>query len=152
MRRGWLLILLLLIGCGGPAGTISVEDPWLRPTGPATATGHDGHNSAGNSAAYLTIRNGATADRLLRVETDDAASAEVHETIIVDNVARMEPVGALEIPANGSVELRPGGYHIMLTDVRRQLAVGESVEITLVFEHAGEVQVQASVQELGGAQ
>ena len=59
----------------------------------------------------------------------------------------MQPIARLEIPAGGSVELKPGSYHIMLIGLKQDLKVGDSIEITLKFEKAGEIKVTAAVRE-----
>ena len=59
----------------------------------------------------------------------------------------MQPVARLEIPAGGSVELKPGSYHIMLIGLKQDLKAGDTIEITLTFEKAGEVKVTAEVRE-----
>jgi copper(I)-binding protein len=59
----------------------------------------------------------------------------------------MRPIARLEIPAGGSVELKPGGYHVMLIDLNQELKAGDKIEITLKFEKAGEIKVTAEVRE-----
>jgi copper(I)-binding protein len=89
----------------------------------------------GTSAVYFTITNaGDTADRLVKIETDAAEMATMHETKVVNEVAQMIPQpDGYEIPANGSVELKPGGKHIMLENLKRELKVGETVTLKLTF-------------------
>jgi periplasmic copper chaperone A len=104
--------------------------------------------SGGRSAAYMQIRNGSgTADRLVRASSDVATTVEIHNVIMENDVAQMRPVEAIDVPANGSVELRPGGYHVMLLGLTRDLTPGETVRLTLTFERAGDVQVDAPVRE-----
>lgn len=94
-----------------------------------------GMHMAGPSAVYFTITNvGDTADRLVKIETDAAEMATMHETKVVNEVAQMIPQpDGYEIPANGSVELKPGGKHIMLENLKRGLAVGDTVTLKLTF-------------------
>jgi hypothetical protein len=63
-----------------------------------------------------------------------------------DNVMSMSPVEAIEVPANGQVELKPGGYHVMLVGLKQDLKVGDIVKLTLVFEKAGRIDVEAEVK------
>jgi hypothetical protein len=99
-------------------------------------------------AAYLVISNDTnTADRLLSATAEVATSVELHETKMEGGLMSMSPVTAIEIPANGQVELKPGGYHLMLIGLTRELTVGESVTLVLTFEKAGEITVTANVQE-----
>lgn len=87
------------------------------------------------SAAYMLIENrGGQPDKLIAVETNAAASAELHLSKIEDGMAKMEPVeGGIEIPANGSVELKPGSYHVMLMGIAKPFVPGDSIVLTLKF-------------------
>lgn len=110
---------------------------------------------AGQKAAggYLTISNkGAEADRLVGAASPLAGKVEVHTMEVVKDVMTMRPVeGGLEIPAGGTVELKPGGYHIMFMDVKTPFAEGGSVPVTLEFEKAGAVEVSLPVRVVKGA-
>jgi hypothetical protein len=128
---------------------------------------------ASAGAAYMVIANStAEADALLGGSTPVAATVEVHETYEVASAepeastgmggmesaapGAMESMGTgmlgmrqierLEIPAGGTVELKPGGYHLMLIDLNQELVAGETIELTLTFEKAGEVKVTAEVR------
>ena len=157
------LVALLVAACSGAAGDIKVSEPWAR-TSPMVA---------GAGAAYMVIENKASAaDFLVGGSSDVAKAVEVHETVAMESVAPMESTGmgaespmasggmdmgsgmmgmrkidSLPIPAGGTVELKPGGYHIMLIDLTRELKAGEKIEITLKFEKAGDVKVTAEVRE-----
>ncbi len=91
------------------------------------------------------MNHGATADKLLAIKTPAARSADIHRTEMADGVMKMEAAGALEIPARGTLEMKPGGYHIMLMGLQAPLKQGETLELTLVFERAGEVKVSVPV-------
>jgi len=108
--------------------------------------------AGGNGAIYFTVMNGsAQADRLVAVESEVAAATEMHESIDENNVIRMEPrPNGFEIPAGGSVELAPGGKHVMLTNVKQPLTEGESMTITLRFDHADPISVTVPILGLGG--
>ena len=73
----------------------------------------------------------------MAVTTAAAATAQLHESVEKDGVATMQPVETLEIPAGGSVELKPGGYHIMLMGLKAPLKKGDMIMLELKFEHAG---------------
>lgn len=124
---------------GAMAGDLHITDAWARAS------------VVQNGAAYLTIENrGATAERLVAVETAVAASPQIHEHQMEDGVMRMGQVeGGIEIPPGESVTLRPGGYHLMLIGLKRRLAEGDSFEITLRFEGAGAVTVTVPVLAAG---
>jgi copper(I)-binding protein len=111
--------------------------------------GMAGMNDAPGSttAVYLIIKNGATADRLTAAKSDVAKAVEIHQTSIENGMARMSPVDAIDIPASGTVELKPGGYHIMLVEPTRALNPGDTFPIALVFDRAGEVSVTVTVQK-----
>jgi copper(I)-binding protein len=71
--------------------------------------------------------------------------AALHKTVEADGVMKMEHVEALDIPADGMLEMKPGGYHIMLMGLTQPLKEGDEIEITLTFEKAGEVKLKAKV-------
>jgi copper(I)-binding protein len=116
----------------------------------ATGTAMDSMAAGGGvtSAAYMVIVNtGSAPDQLLNVTTEAAGVAELHHVLMENNVAQMRPVQAVEVPAGGQIELKPGGYHVMLADVKRTLRPSDVVPLTLTFQNAGEVQVNAEVRE-----
>lgn len=134
----WLvLVAVILAACVPAAGGdgITISDPWVRAPG-------------ANGGAFMVIQNGgAEADRLLSATSDVAETVEVHETKMENDVMTMREVeGGLEIPARGSVKLAPGGYHVMLINLKQQLKPGDTVTLTLNFEKAGAVTVQAEVK------
>jgi copper(I)-binding protein len=111
-----------------------------------------GESGAGtNSAVYLALRNdGEVGDRLLGGETPTAAAVEVHESYLVDDVLRMRKVDSLEVPPTTTIELKPGGLHLMLLGITRSLVEGEEVELTLKFERSGPLVLRVSVRGPGG--
>lgn len=98
-------------------------------------------------AAYLTIANSGTdADKLIGGSTTVASTVEIHEIVDVDGVMKMQPLAdGLEIPAGGSVELKPGGYHIMLIGLTESLTDGMTYELTLTFATTGDVKLMVPV-------
>lgn len=144
----WCIAALLLVSCGqqpasqGPAVTVS--DVWARPARMAA----EGHGMGMTSAVYFVIRNrGSQADRLVAATTAVAGRVELHETRQEGDMMRMVPVQAVEIPAGGEVVFKPGGLHVMLMDLKRDLKVGDSFELTLKFERAGELTVTVPVRQ-----
>ncbi|MEP7173532.1 MAG: copper chaperone PCu(A)C [Aestuariivirga sp.] len=106
-------------------------------------------STAKAGAVYMTLSNQAAApDKLVQITTESASAAEVHETVEKDGVATMRPIESLEIPAGGSVELKPGGYHIMLMGLKAPLKKGGMIMLKLKFEHAGMVDVMAHVGDV----
>ncbi len=120
-------------------GGIEIVDPWAR------AAAMEG----GNSAIYMVLKNtSGTADKLVAASGDVAAAIEIHETKMDNGVMQMQPVeGGLEVPANGSVELKPGGYHVMLIGLTKVLKAGETVTVKLTFESGASVDLTVPVME-----
>ena len=121
---------------------VEIENPWARATAPGAKVG----------AGYFTIRNKSDkADRLVGASSAAAARVETHVVEKQGDVMRMREVKGYEVPAKGSFELKPGGPHLMLVDIRRQLKEGEKVPVVLRFQNAGEVKAELEVRPLGGA-
>lgn len=118
---------------------ILISDAWARPT----------IGQAPNSAAYFTITNhGTQDDRLLAVSCPCAATAELHQTTMNDNVMHMEAIdGGLPLPAGQSVSFEPGAKHVMLMGVSDALIDGQTISLTLTFEHASEQTFAIPVQK-----
>jgi copper(I)-binding protein len=136
-----LAALLGLVGTARAqqADTLRIEAPWSRAAG-AGRTG----------AGYLTIRNtGSAPDRLVGARAPIAVAVELHTHLQEDGVMRMRPVPAVDVPPGGTVTFGPGGYHLMLLELRAPLNQGDAVPVTLVFERAGEVEVRLAVQSAG---
>jgi copper(I)-binding protein len=97
-------------------------------------------------AVYLTVVNPGAADRLVRVETPAARRAELHESVLEKDMMRMvaHPDG-FAVPAGGTLELKPGGKHLMLVDLQGHPGTGEKVPLTLHFACAGAITVAAEV-------
>jgi copper(I)-binding protein len=100
-------------------------------------------------AAFMTIKNsGKETDRLVAVNSDVADAVEIHLSEMKDDVMTMRPVEGVDVPAGGEAVLAPGGYHVMLIGLKRELVVGEKVNLTLTFEKAGQMSVEAEVRAL----
>jgi copper(I)-binding protein len=125
------------------AGALQIEAPWLRATPGGAKVG----------AGYLRITNtGSEADRLTGASMPLSARGEVHEMTMQNGVMHMGPLAqGLAIPPGKTVELKPGGFHLMFLDLKGALQQGEKVDVTLTFEKAGSVTVPFPVQGLGGA-
>ena len=101
----------------------------------------------GNGAVYVTLSNaGAQPDALVSASTDVAQTTELHEVTQDGGVMKMRPVKTIPVPAGGTTELKPGGYHIMLMGLKHDLKPGEKVAVTLKFERGGETRVEAPVK------
>lgn len=156
-----LLLSACATGTTQPTGaSIQISDAWTRtvelntdamggmnPT-PDAMSSHAGGMSAAkaNSASYMKITNGGAADKLMKAESDVAETVELHNVTMQDGVMQMRPVEFIEVPSNGSVELKPGGYHVMLLGVKQSLKAGDQVKIKLTFEKAGVQEITAPVR------
>jgi copper(I)-binding protein len=136
---------------GGP-GAIELSNAWARRA-PAMAHGQSGghgastHGPAGNGAVYVTISNrGGSRDALIGATTDAAATVELHETVQEGGVMKMRPRPKFELATGGRLEMKPGAHHIMLLGLTRDLKPGDSVSVTLTFEKAGQMTVEAPVR------
>ena len=103
---------------------------------------------SGPGVVYASVVNrGGMADRLTGASSPVSESVEIHHTTLIDDRMRMAPVeDGIEIPAHGTVELQPGGYHVMLFGLRRQLREGDRFEIEFEFEQSGRIRVTAEVR------
>lgn len=117
---------------------IMIHAPWARATA----------GKLRNGAAYLTIVNqGKADDRLVAATSSISSRVELHNTQIDDKgVMRMREVRGIDIPAGQTVKIAPGGYHVMLVDLRDPLVKGESFSLKLRFEKAGEREVTVPVR------
>lgn len=151
MKRNSLLVclfislaLIALVACGGNAESpaagegIAIEGAWARP--PAMP--------GGNAAAYFVVANdGDEADRLIGAGSDLGVT-EIHESMMgEDGMMSMRPVEGVDIAAGESVEFKPGGLHIMFIGVAEPPAVGDTVQVTLTFERAGDITLDVPVRE-----
>ena len=145
MRWSCVLPLAAVLGLASTAtlAQVTVSEPWVRGTVESQmATG-----------AFMRL-TAATDARLLGARSPVAGIVEIHEMALENNVMRMREISRLDLPAGRTVELRPGGYHVMLLDLKRTLKPGEEVPITLEIEQGGKrtsVQVKAIVRPLTSA-
>lgn len=125
------------------AGKLTIDHPWSRAA-------PDGAQTLGG---YMSIENASSeADRLVAVTSDAAERVEIHEMTMEGEVMRMRPLpDGLEIDARMTVNLRPGGYHVMFIEPARDFAVGEKIPAVLEFERAGRVEVEFHVEAMGAA-
>lgn len=145
-RRHTLLAaaaLVLALSTAAPAiaqTAPKVEGAWARPTVAGQAGG----------GGFLKITS-ATADRLVSASAPISKTVELHTMQMDGDVMRMREVPAIEIPAGQTVELKPGGLHVMFIGLTQTLDNGASFPLTLRFEKAGEVKVDVQVRNQGPA-
>ncbi|HMN76317.1 MAG TPA: copper chaperone PCu(A)C [Burkholderiaceae bacterium] len=122
----------------------TVSEPWVRATVAQQKA----------SGAFMSITS-AHGGKLVSVASPVAGVAEVHEMAMSGNVMKMHAIPALALPAGQPVKLEPGGYHVMLMDLKQQLKEGEVVALTLVVEGRDgkreTIEVKAPVKALGAA-
>jgi periplasmic copper chaperone A len=138
----------MLAFAGGPgqagdatAGDLVITQAWSRAT----------PGGAKIAGGYLTIDNkGAAPDRLVSGSGDNIGKVEIHEMAMNNGVMKMRPLdNGLAIEPGKTVKLAPGGYHLMLMDLKQPLKAGDKVPVTLEFEKAGKVAVSLDVQAVG---
>ena len=123
------------------AGDLVISQAWSRAT----------PNGAKIGGGYLTIENkGSAPDRLIGCSSDLAGSVQVHEMTVINGVMKMRPLdGGLTIDPGKTVKLAPGGYHLMLMELKAPLKQGDKLPVLLEFEKAGKVQVSLDVAGIG---
>ena len=126
----FLILILLGMGCSDrDISSVSIKNAWVRQNIPPQTM----------TAAYLAIHNEGMATALVSASTPAAEVAEIHVMTTDGNIMRMKKIDHLPIPEDGSATLQPGGNHLMLIGLRRDLAPGDSLALTLTFAN-GQVQ------------
>jgi len=145
LRKFPLLVALFATGViAVPAGAhdykigqLLIVHPWSRPTEAGRPVG----------VAYLSItNNGRTEDVLLRASTPLAAQVQLHQTTLSEGMARMRPLDDLVIAPGKTVQIEPGGVHLMLIDLKGALIAGTTVPLTLEFRVAGKITVPLKIE------
>lgn len=121
-------------------GALAIESAWASATpGGARVAG-----------AYLTIINtGAAADALLSASSPRAERVEIHETVVQDDIARMQRIDRLAIPAHGALAMAPGGMHVMFVNINSAFIENQRAQLTLRFQNAGDVTIDLPVRGHG---
>jgi copper(I)-binding protein len=117
----------------------TIADAWVRPPmGPGQP-----------AAGYMTITApSGGADALIGASSPVAAAVEIHETSTdASGMMGMRPVDRVELPSGSPVALEPGGYHLMLMNLDGDLEAGDTIDLVLEFENAGEKTVRAAIRE-----
>ncbi|MDR3374117.1 MAG: copper chaperone PCu(A)C [Ancalomicrobiaceae bacterium] len=146
IKRILLATLLTFAGSGlalaheYKLGSLEIVHPWTRATPAGAKTG----------GGYLTIVNKGAADKLVSAASDVAGKVELHEMGVKDGVMMMKPLpDGVAVPANGKVEFKPGGYHVMFLDLKAPFKKGDKVKVHLTFEKAGAADVDFEVAGVG---
>jgi len=151
---GFLMGVVMLSACAtGPR--IHIDDAWARPAQVGLANDVNGtHDMPGmpgsgtNGVVYFVIANdGGGMDTLLRVDSLVSSSTEIHETRLEGDIARMDLLPLVDIPAHARIEFKPGSYHLMLIGLLQDLKAGDSLQISLQFEKSGTIIVEVPIRE-----
>ena len=122
--------------------SITIDHPCARATPPG---------ARGGGAFFVVQNGGTTPDRLVRVASPVAGSVELHQMTMDGGVMKMRAMPTLEVRPGDRVELKPGGYHVMLIDLKQPLKAGDNFPLTLTFEGAGTIEVSVEVEAMGAA-
>lgn len=142
MRTFCFLVLAFMFSATAHAADVAVSDAWLRAS----------LGQSPNTAGYMKIKNnGAAEDKLVGVTVTGAGMAHVHESLTKNGIMEMKAVEALTIKPGETVELKPGGLHVMVMGLKTALKAGDTVALRLQFARAGEITVDAQVRGVGGA-
>ncbi|PPQ39832.1 hypothetical protein SAMN06265338_101772 [Rhodoblastus acidophilus] len=130
--------LALLLAPGAAQGEILLDHPWAQATPPKAVVGR----------AYVVITNKSNAvDHLVGVKTDAALSTEIAGIRILQDVPNLRRLYNIDIPAGRSFTFSPGGYHILLRNLKKPLVAGDRISGELEFENAGAVPVVFTVED-----
>ena len=149
MRRSIALAMLAAAFASGTAladeyraKTLRISNAFARATPPGAKV----------AGAFMSIENqGKEADRLVSATSPVAGLVEIHEMAMDGGLMKMRAVKGIDLKPGATVELRPGGYHVMLEDLKQPLKQGEQVPVLLIFEKAGTVEIKVKVEPMGAA-
>ncbi len=132
------IISVSFVSCSNNNDPITISNAWIRESPPGASI----------TAAYMSIQTKAD-DKLIGIETNVADKAEIHSSTVNDQgMVKMQMLDSVEIPSGKLVEFKPGGTHIMLIELNRQLKNNDEVKIILEFEKLGLKEVTAQVRGL----
>ena len=142
MKHLRLSVFICGSACLGATAEVAVKDAWVRGTVPAQSV----------TGAFMTLTSSADA-KLVGVKTPIAMEAQIHESTMKGDVSHMHAVESVALPAGKPVQLKPGGYHVMLMGLSKAVTKAQKVPITLEIVEAdgkrSKVEVQADVRPLG---
>lgn len=143
------LLASAVLVCAAPAisfaqdakvGGITISSAYTRATVPGQAAG----------GGFMKITSNGAADQLISASAPVSNDVQLHTMKMEGNVMQMREVKQIDVPANGTVELKPGGLHLMFMNIKAPLKAGEMVPVKLKFAKAGEVEVKMPVNAPGG--
>lgn len=144
-KLAWLVLIgvMVVAACApaaAPGPKVTVEAVWGRSSPKVADAG----------AFYMNLKNtGGAADKLIGVKSDACGMAEMHETVDKGGMMQMQPIAGqtIEVAAGATVELKPGGMHIMCMMKKADFKTGDKYAITLTFEKSGEIKVDAEIKD-----
>ena len=147
-RRNVFAILAAMLLCGTALAhdyqvkALTVSNPFARATPPGAKV----------AGAFMTIKNqGKETDRLVSASSPVAGLVEIHEMAMDGGMMKMRAIKGIDVKPGTTVELKPGGYHVMLEELKQPLKQGEQIPVALTFEKAGVVEVIVHVEAMGAA-
>jgi copper(I)-binding protein len=132
-----ILAMALSISACGPQQGIEVREAWMRPA----AQGENG-------AVYFVIHNRGPEDTLTGVSSDVAEAVEMHESMMSGDVMQMQQIDAIPLERSTEIRFEPGGLHVMLIGLKKDLQVGDEVEVTLHFTNFEDLNVTVPVSDM----
>jgi len=134
-----LFIALLIFSKFLFAQDMSVESPYVRAIPPGQTI----------SAAFMLLKNSSDVEiALIKADSDIADAVELHEHIKENGMMKMRQVTQIAIAANGETALKPGGYHIMLIGLKKEIKLGDEIDITLSFDNDTQQTIKAKVKKI----
>ncbi|MDX1334881.1 MAG: copper chaperone PCu(A)C [Gammaproteobacteria bacterium] len=138
MRKYLISFFLLLATSAVQAGSVTVDSAWIREAPPGMMM----------LAGYMVVSNsGDEARAIVSASGDDFGYIELHRSMIKDGMAKMIPQENIPVPAKGSVELKPGDYHLMLMQPKKDLKAGEESTLTIVMDNGESITITAPVKK-----
>ena len=137
--RKLMMAAMLLLAPGCTAAEVTVEGAWVRMPPPVADT----------AAAYMTLNNSGDTDiKIISVEADVAAKPEFHSASMHDGMIHMQKMDVVVVPAHGKIEFLPGGDHLMLKELNRELKAGDHVMMKLNTADGQAIDVHAAVRDM----
>lgn len=129
-------LIVTIAGCTVKSD-IHISDVWARPG-----------LAEGNSAVFFIVENSTNEDdTILSASSDIAEAVELHKSTLVDDVMKMEKQEFVPVPAGEDVFFKPGGLHVMLIGLEKDLMVGDEFGLLLTLENGGEISLNVVVKE-----
>lgn len=137
LRRLCLALLMLPLAAFADGPSVSASHVWIRQAPPGITV----------MAGYLSLQNlTAKPLELKSVTSPDFGTVEMHRSFVKDGQEQMEPVSSITLPVHGGIEFKPGGYHLMLMQPKKNLFAGDMVTLDLSFSDGSELAIMAPVR------